>query len=72
LIAIPFVIRSSRSLPMGVRVLFGISVGFVFYILNAFLSQFSIVYQFSPMWAAITPTLLFALLGYVFSVKFKT
>lgn len=69
LLAIPFVLRSSRSSTMGVRVLFGISVGFVFYILNAFLGQFSIVFQFSPILAAIFPTLLFAGMGYFFAMR---
>jgi lipopolysaccharide export system permease protein len=65
LLAIPFVLRYSRSVTMGWRVLFGISVGFVFYILNALLGQFSIVFQVSPFLAAVFPTLLFAGVGYV-------
>jgi lipopolysaccharide export system permease protein len=71
LLAIPFVLGSSRSVTMGWRVFFGIVIGFVFYILNAFLGQFSIVYQFSPMLAALLPTVLFATLGYVFALKIK-
>jgi lipopolysaccharide export system permease protein len=69
LLAIPFVLNSSRSVTMGWRVFFGIVVGFVFYILNAFLGQFSIVFQFSPLFAAVIPTILFAVLGYVFTRK---
>jgi lipopolysaccharide export system permease protein len=69
LLAIPFVLGSSRSVTMGWRVFFGIVIGFVFYILNAFLGQFSIVFQFSPLLAALFPTLLFASLGYVFARK---
>ncbi|MES2217944.1 MAG: LPS export ABC transporter permease LptG [Pseudomonadota bacterium] len=69
LLAVPFVLVFSRSVTMGWRVFFGIVVGFVFYILNAFLGQFSIVFQFSPLLAALLPTLLFALLGYVFARK---
>jgi len=71
LLAIPFVMRSSRTVTMGWRVLFGISIGFAFYILNAFLGQFSIVFQFSPLLAAIFPTLLFAVLGCVFALKLR-
>ncbi|MDR3477774.1 MAG: LPS export ABC transporter permease LptG [Gammaproteobacteria bacterium] len=71
LLALPFVLRSSRSVTMGWRVLFGITIGFTFYMLNAFLGQFSLVFQFSPLIAAVTPTLLFALLGYIFVLKFK-
>jgi lipopolysaccharide export system permease protein len=69
LLAIPFVLNSSRSVTMGWRVFFGIVVGFVFYIINAFLGQFSIVFQFSPLFAALIPTLLFAFLGYIFATK---
>lgn len=71
LLAIPFVMRSSRSVTMGWRVLFGITVGFSFYILNGFLGQFSIVFQVSPLIAALFPTLLFAGLGYILAVKLK-
>jgi lipopolysaccharide export system permease protein len=71
LLAIPFVMRSSRSVTMGWRVLFGITIGFTFYILNGFLGQFSIVFQVSPLIAALFPTLLFAVLGYTLAVKLK-
>jgi lipopolysaccharide export system permease protein len=64
LLAIPFVLGSSRSVTMGWRVMYGIVVGFTLYILNAFLGQFSIVFQFSPLVAAVFPTVLFAVLGY--------
>lgn len=64
LLAIPFVLHSSRSATMGWRILFGISVGFIFYILNAFLGQFSVVFQVSPFIAAVFPTVLFAGVGY--------
>jgi lipopolysaccharide export system permease protein len=72
LLAIPFVMRSSRSVTMGWRVLFGITIGFTFYILNGFLGQFSIVFQVSPLIAALFPTLLFAALGYVLVVNSRT
>jgi lipopolysaccharide export system permease protein len=67
LLAVPFVLRAPRAVTMGWRVLYGISLGFIFYIFNAFFGQFSIVFQFSPILAAIFPTLLFAVLGYVFA-----
>lgn len=72
LLALPFVLRaSSRSVTMGWRVLFGIIIGFTFYMLNAFLGQFSLVFQFSPLFAALTPTILFAGLGYYFVLNYK-
>lgn len=69
LLAVPFVFGAPRSVTMGWRILFGVLIGFVFYILNAFLGQFSIVYQISPIIAALFPTLLFASLGYFFMVR---
>ncbi|SRR5579883_64732 len=69
LLAVPFVFGAPRSTTMGRRILFGVMMGFVFYILNAFLGQFSIVFQISPVLAALLPTLLFAGLGYFFMAR---
>ncbi len=63
LLALPFVMQSSRSVTMGWRVVFAIVIGFIFYMLNAFLGQFSVVFQFSPILAAIVPTAIFAIFG---------
>lgn len=69
LLAVPFVFGSPRSTTMGWRILFGVIIGFVFYTLNAFLGQLSVVYQMSPWMAALLPTALFALVGYVLILK---
>lgn len=69
LLAVPFVFAAPRSVGTGWRILLGVIIGFVFYILNAFLGQFSIVFQVSPFIAAVFPTVLFALVGYFFSRK---
>lgn len=71
LLAVPFVFGAPRSVTMGRRILFGVIIGFVFYIMNSFLGQFSVVYQVSPLFAAFLPTLLFALGGYCFMWKLK-
>ncbi len=63
LLAIPFVFGSPRSVTMGWRILLGVIVGFVFYIMNALLGQFSVVFQISPFVSALLPTLVFAVLG---------
>lgn len=60
LLAIPFVFVAPRSVSMGKRILLGVIIGFVFYIMNAFLGQFSVVFQITPWVAAILPTLLFS------------
>lgn len=64
LLAIPFVFAAPRSMSGGWRILLGVAVGFVFYILDALLAQLSIVFQLSPFIAALLPIVLFALLGY--------
>lgn len=71
LLAVPFVFGAPRSVTMGWRIMFGVIFGFTFYILNAFLGQFSIIFQMSPWLAALFPTVIFALFGYVFMLKTK-
>jgi lipopolysaccharide export system permease protein len=66
LLAVPFVFAAPRSVSMGRRILFAIIMGFIFYILNAFFGQFSIVFQFPPMIAALLPTFIFAIAGYIY------
>jgi lipopolysaccharide export system permease protein len=63
LLAVPIVDGPLRSVTMGVRVVAGISVGFVFYMLNQFLGPMSLIYQVPPVLAAVMPVLVFALLG---------
>jgi len=69
LLAIPFVFAAPRSVSIGRRIMFAIIIGFVFYILNAFFGQFSIVFQFHPIIATLFPTLFFALGGYLWMFK---
>jgi lipopolysaccharide export system permease protein len=71
LLAIPFVFAAPRSMSMGKRILFAIFIGFTFYIINAFMGQFSIVFQFPPIIAALIPTLLFAVVGYVLMLRVR-
>lgn len=66
LLAVPFLLTAPRSMTMGWRMLLGVMIGFAFYILNSFLGQFSVVYQISPLIAAIFPTILVAVVGYFF------
>lgn len=69
LLAVPFVFGAPRSVSMGRRTLFAIIMGFIFYILNAFFGQFSIVFQFHPIIAAVFPTIIFAIAGYVYMLR---
>lgn len=63
ILAIPFIFGPLRSSPMGAKLLAGATVGFGFYIVNRFFGPVSLVYQWPPEWAAVGPTLIFALLG---------
>ncbi len=63
-LAVPFVLSAPRSTMLGLRILLGIVMGFIFYLCNAFLGQLSIIFQFPPFLAASLPILLFAGLGF--------
>ena len=63
LLAIPFIFGPLRSSTMGSKLLTGAGIGFGFHILNRFLGSVSQVYQWSPVLAAVGPTVCFALIG---------
>lgn len=69
LLAIPFVFTAPRSLNVGRRILLAIIVGFIFYLVEELLGQFSIVFQFPPIIAALLPILIFAAAGYILMIK---
>ena len=64
-LAIPFIFGPLRSVPMGLRIVTGVVVGFSFYLLNQFLGPFSLVYQIPPFVGAVLPSLLFISLGFI-------
>lgn len=63
LLAIPFVLGTFSAASMGWRIVVGILTGFAFFILNELLGQISIVYQVSPLVAALLPPFIFAIVG---------
>lgn len=71
LLAIPFVFGPLRSTTMGLRMLAGIVLGFVFHIFSQFVGPMSSVYQIPPVLAAMLPMLLFAMIGMVLLTKTK-
>ncbi len=71
LLAVPFVFAAPRSMNVGRRMLLAIIVGFVFYVVAALLGQFSIVFQFPPVIAALLPILLFAGVGYFMMMRMR-
>lgn len=68
LLGIPFIFGSlidmGRQSSLGLRLLFGIVIGFLFYLLNEIFGPLSLVYAFPPFLAAAAPLVLFGGLGY--------
>ncbi len=61
-LGVPFIFGSLRSASMSARILTGIIVGFVFYMLNQFIGPIALVYQWPAWIAGSLPTLLFLLI----------
>lgn len=63
LMALSFIFGPLRSVPMGVRVITGISFGFVFYVLDQIFGPLSLVYNIPPILGALLPSASFALIS---------
>lgn len=70
-LAIPFIFGPLRSVTMGLRLVSGVVVGFSFYMLNQFFGPFSLVYDVPPFLAALLPSLLFAIIGFLLMRRVK-
>lgn len=70
-LAVPFVFGSFRSTSMGLRMIGGVVVGFVFYMLNQLFGPITLVYQFPPLLAAIIPTTLFLCIAVLLLMRVK-
>lgn len=70
-LAIPFIFGPLRSATMGLRLVAGISLGFLFYIVNQFIGPFCLLYQIPPIFAALIPLLLFLGVGIVLMRRVK-
>jgi lipopolysaccharide export system permease protein len=64
-LAIPFVFGPLRSVTTSLRLVLGIIVGFVFYLINQLFPPLSQVMNFPPYLAAIIPILIFAVFGVI-------
>lgn len=71
LLAIPFVFVAPRSTTMGKRILLAVMLSFIFYVFNAFLGEFSIVYRFPPLIAALLPTAICVLGGWFWAWRLR-
>lgn len=63
LLGIPFVFGPLRSASMGLRMVTGIVLGFMFYLANEIFGPLSLVYHLPPLIAAVLPLVLMGLLG---------
>ena len=64
LVAIPFVFGPLRGVSIGLRLLSGIMVGLVFYVLNQLATSFGLAYQSSPILAALILPILFLMFAF--------
>lgn len=71
LMALAFIFGPLRSTAMGIRVITGISFGFLFYVLDQIFSQLTIVYNILPVLGAILPSVIFLLISMYMLLKGK-
>ncbi|MGD8630079.1 MAG: LPS export ABC transporter permease LptG [Gammaproteobacteria bacterium] len=62
-ISVPFVFGGLRSVTAGQRIFVGILVGFGFYLVSQIASQMGQVYNLNPLFAILTPIILFLAVG---------
>ena len=65
LLALSFIFGPLRSVSMGVRVIIGISFGFIFYIADNLFAQASIVVGIYPILGSMITSLVFLLISYI-------
>jgi lipopolysaccharide export system permease protein len=63
ILAVPFIFGPLRTSTMGSKLLTGAIIGFSFHIMNRFFGPLSQVLQWSPIFTALGPTILFGFLG---------
>ena len=69
LMALSFIFGPLRSVPMGVRVITGISFGFLFYVLDQIFGPLSLVYGLPPIMGAILPSAAFFAISLFLLIK---
>ena len=65
LLALSFIFGPLRSVSMGVRVIIGISFGFLFYIADNLFAQISIVIGIYPIIGSLLTSFVFLMISYV-------
>lgn len=70
LMALSFIFGPLRSVPTVIRVVTGISFGFLFYVLNQIFGQMSLVFNIAPILGAVLPSIIFFLLSMYILAKY--
>lgn len=65
LVAVPFVMNTSRTVTMGQRIMLGVVIGLFFILFDRVVGHLGLVYNFEPMFAAMLPGSLFLVLSLV-------
>ena len=60
MLAVPFVLRSTREVSIGSQIFKGILIGFGVYILNVIVGRLCMIIAIDPFFAALTPVLFIA------------
>ncbi|UDG80010.1 LPS export ABC transporter permease LptG [Candidatus Steffania adelgidicola] len=69
LMALSFIFGPLRNVPMGVRVITGISWGFLFYLLDQIFGPLSLVYNMPPAFAALLPSMVFFMISIIMLLR---
>ncbi|CAK9883736.1 MAG: Lipopolysaccharide export system permease protein LptG [Candidatus Erwinia impunctatus] len=69
LMALSFIFGPLRSVSMGIRVVTGISFGFLFYVMDQIFGPLSLVYHIPPVLGALLPSMLFLTISIVMLLK---
>ncbi|SLM61595.1 MULTISPECIES: LPS export ABC transporter permease LptG [Dickeya] len=69
LMALSFIFGPLRSVPAGVRIVIGISFGFLFYVLDQIFGPLSLVYHMPPILGALLPSALFLFISIMLLLK---
>lgn len=71
LMALSFIFGPLRSVQLGIRIVTGISCGFLFYVLAQIFGQLSLVYNMPPALGAILPSSIFLLISLYILLKYN-
>ncbi|HLF66338.1 MAG TPA: LPS export ABC transporter permease LptG [Gammaproteobacteria bacterium] len=69
LLSVPFIFGPLRQASMGLRLLAGILTGFSFYVISEIFGPLAMVYHLPPFVAALSPILIFGLLGFMLGTR---